>query len=159
MIPPNQRSKSRFLNIDAISKRGMKVLQALQKDEISSEDRLQLQWVKENDAFIIEIDLIMPAVQEISIILKNEGLSKQTKSRCISLLSNCKIGKLKIFKDYMLNYLDEYTKQISHRKEIILCSSDIIESTFGRYKNELSKNPMSGITDLVLIFWIIIIQR
>jgi len=56
LIPPNQRSKSRFLNIDAISKRGMKVLQALQKDEISSEDRLQLQWVKENDAFIIEID-------------------------------------------------------------------------------------------------------
>ena len=55
----------------------MKVLQALQNDEISSEARLQLQWVRENEAFIIEMDLIMSAVQEISIILKNEGLSKQ----------------------------------------------------------------------------------
>jgi hypothetical protein len=97
------------------------------------------------------MDNIMSPVQEISIILKNEGLSKQTKSRCISLLSSCKNGKSKIFKEYMLNYLDEYTKQISHRKEKLLCCSDIIESTFGRYKNELSKNPMSGITDLALI--------
>lgn len=151
LIPPNQRSKSRFLNIDTISKWGMKVLHALQNNEISPEDRAQLEWVKEKESFIIEMDLIMSTVQEISIILKNKGLSKQTKSRCSSLLRNCKKGKLKIFKEYMLNYLREYTKQISHRKEILLCCSDIIESTFGRYKNELSKNPMSGITDLVLI--------
>lgn len=151
LIPPNQRSKSRFLNIDTISKWGMKVLHALQNNEISPEDRAQLEWVKEKESFIIEMDLIMSTVQEISIILKNKGLSKQTKSRCSSLLRNCKKGKLKIFKEYMINYLSEYTKQISHRKEILLCCSDIIESTFGRYKNELSKNPMSGITDLVLI--------
>ena len=67
------------------------------------------------------------------------------------MLSNCKKGKSKQFKEYMLNYLNEYTKQISHRKEKLLCCSDIIESSFGRYKNELSKNPMNGITDLVLI--------
>lgn len=151
LIPPNQRSKSRFLNIDTISKWGMKVLQALQDNEISPEDRAQLEWVKEKESFIIEMDLIMSTVQKISIILKNEGLSKQTKTRCISLLSNCNRGKSKIFKEYMINYFSEYTKQISHRKEILLCCSDIIESTFGRYKNELSKNPMSGITDLVLI--------
>lgn len=151
LIPPNQRSKSRFLNIDTISKWGMKVLHALQNNEISPEDRAQLEWVKEKESFIIEMDLIMSTVQGISIILKNKGLSKQTKSRCSSLLRNCKKGKLKIFKEYMINYLSEYTKQISHRKEILLCCSDIIESTFGRYKNELSKNPMSGITDLVLI--------
>ena len=151
LIPPNQRSKSRFLNIDIISKWGMKVLQALQYNVISAEERSQLQWVKEKESFIIEMDQIMSLVQEISIILKNEGLSKQTKSRCSSLLSTCKRGKLKIFKEYILNYLSEYTNQISHRKEILLCCSDVIESTFGRYKSELSKNPMSGITDLVLL--------
>lgn len=151
LIPPNQRSKSRFLNIDTISNWGMKVLQALQNNDISLEDRAQLQWVKEKELLVTEMDFIMSIVQEISILLKNGGLSKQTKTRCISLLSNCKNGKSKQFKEYMLNYLNEYTKPISHRKEKILCCSDIIESTFGRYKNELSKNPMSGITDLVLI--------
>jgi hypothetical protein len=151
LIPPNQRSKSRFLNIDIISNWGIKVLQTLEKNEISDEERSQLQWVKEKESFIIEMDRIISLVQEISIILKNEGLSKKTKSRCSSLLSICKKGKLKIFKIYMLNYLNKYTKPISRRKETLVCCSDIIESTFGRYKNELSKNPMSGITDLVLI--------
>lgn len=151
LIPPNQRSKSRFLNIDTISKWGMNVLHVLENNDISVDERSQLQWVKEKEQLIIEMDFIISIVQEISIILKREGLSKQTKTRCISLLKNCKRGKSKQFKEYMLNYLSQYTKQISHRKEKILCCSDIIESTFGRYKYELSKNPMSGITDLVLI--------
>ena len=84
LIPPNQRSKSRFLNVDTLSNWGMNVLQAQQNNEISTEDRAQLLWVKEKGPFIVEMDNIMSAVQEISIILKNEGLSKQTKSRCIS---------------------------------------------------------------------------
>jgi hypothetical protein len=35
--------------------------------------------------------------------------------------------------------------------EKLLCCSDIIESTFRKYKNEISKNPMNWITDLALI--------
>jgi hypothetical protein len=42
-------------------------------------------------------------------------------------------------------------KALKAMKESLLCSSDIIETTFGRYKNELNENPMSGITDLALI--------
>ena len=77
LIPPNQRSKSRFLNVDTLSNWGMNVLQAQQNNEMSTEDRAQLLWVKEKKSFVIEMDNIMSAVQEISIILKNEGLSKQ----------------------------------------------------------------------------------
>jgi hypothetical protein len=75
----------------------MNVLQALENNDISPEDRLQLQWVKEMESLIIEMYLMMSVVQKISILLKNEGLSKQTKSRCVSLLSNCQSGKLKQF--------------------------------------------------------------
>ena len=108
LIPPNQRSKSRFLNVDIISKWGMNVLQALENNDISVEERSQLQWVKEKEGLIIEMGFIMSIVQEISIIWKREGLSKQTKTRCISLLSNCKRGKSKQFKEYMLNYLSQH---------------------------------------------------
>ncbi|MBA2582917.1 MAG: hypothetical protein H0V01_05960 [Bacteroidetes bacterium] len=151
LIPPNQRSKARFLNIDTISKWGIKALLALGRNDILIEEQVQLQWVKEKERFIIEMDALMSMVEKISIILKNEGLSKKTKSKCISILKNCKAGKLKQFKQYILLYLKENAKQISKREEKVLCCSDIIETTFGKYKNELSKNPMSGITDLVLI--------
>lgn len=151
LIPPNQRSKARFLNVDTISNWGKNVLWALEHNDISNEERSQLLWVKEKEEFIIEMDTIMSMVEKISIILKNEGLSRKTKSKCISILKHCKTGKLLQFKQNVLLYLKDNEKQISKRAEKILCCSDIIETTFGKYKNELSRNPMSGITDLVLI--------
>ena len=51
-----------------------------------------------------------------------------------------------------LEYLKTNTLRIKKwSRQVILCSSDVIESTFGKFKNELSKNPMSGITDLALM--------
>ena len=71
LIPPNQRSKSRFLNIDTISKWGMDVLHALQNKDISVEERDQLQWVKEKEAFVVEMGSIIEVVQNISKVLKH----------------------------------------------------------------------------------------
>ena len=55
LIPPNQRSKSRFLNIDIISDWGVKALGAYDRNEISIEEREQLKWVKEMESFILEL--------------------------------------------------------------------------------------------------------
>lgn len=151
LIPPNQRSKSRFLNIDILSKWAIKALAACNADEITDEERLQLKWVKDMESFILELNILITTIQKVSIILKNEGLSKKTMKKCIDCLKKCRKGKLLQFKKLMTNYLKENTKYITKYKEKLLCCSDIIESTFGKYKNELSKNPMCGITDLVLI--------
>lgn len=151
LIPPNQRSKSRFLNIDIISNWGMKVLKALKTNTVSIEERKQLLWVKEKQPLIEEMDIIINAVKQISILLKTNGLSKKTKRQCIIILKQYKTGKMKIFKTHMTKYFEDNILNIQKRGEHLLCSSDIIESTFGKYKNEISKNPMSGITDLALI--------
>lgn len=58
---------------------------------------------------------------------------------------------MKIYRIHLVKYLEDNILNIQKRGEHLLCTSDIIESTFGRYKNEISKNPMSGITDLALI--------
>jgi len=151
LIPPNQRSKSRFLNIDILSNWAIKALTAYDANKISSDERLQLKWIKEMEPFILEMNILISKVQQISIILKNEGLSKKTMKKCIACLKGCKKGKLLQFKNLMIEYLKTHTKCITKYKEKLLCCSDVIESTFGKYKNELSKNPMCGITGLVLI--------
>lgn len=58
---------------------------------------------------------------------------------------------MRVFRKHIINYLDNNIVNIQKRGEKLLCCSDIIESTFGKYKNEISKNPMNGITDLALI--------
>ena len=151
LMPPNQRSKSRFLNIDIVSDWGMKVLDALETKTILPEERKILMWVKEKQPLIEEMDNIISAVRQISSLLKTSGLSKKTKRKCTAILKPLKKGKMKIFKDHMVKYFEYNMLNIQKRGERLLCTSDVIESTFGRYKNEISKNPMSGITDLALI--------
>ena len=151
LIPPNQRSKSRFLNIDIIANWGMKVLQALESNDISQDEKEQLLWIKEKKELIIEMDNIMEIVKQISIILKDGGLSNKNKRKCISILKTCKKGKMLEFRQYLINYLKNNIIHLEKRGGKLLCCSDIIETTFGKYKNEISKNLMTGITDLALI--------
>ncbi|MCD6111840.1 MAG: hypothetical protein J7J86_01080 [Bacteroidales bacterium] len=151
LIPPNQRSKSRFLNIDIITNWGIKVLRALEKNDASEDEKGQLLWVKEKEGLIVEMDKIMEVIRQISIILKSGGLSKKNKRKCISILKTCKKDRMRKFREYFINYLNNNAVHIDKRGEKLLCCSDVIESTFGKYKNEISKNLMTGITDLALI--------
>lgn len=59
LIPPNQRSKSRFLNIEIMSKWGIDVLFAFNKTKLLSSEAEALQWVKEHQQFIIEMNSLM----------------------------------------------------------------------------------------------------
>ena len=151
LIPPNQRSKSRFLNIDIISKWGIKALHALDKENVAETDKQQLSWIKEKKVLIEEMHNIVDVITRISILLKTTGLSKKSKKECISILKTCKKGRMKYFRNHIINYLESNILHAKIRGEKLLCCSDIIESTFGKYKNEISKNPLNGITDLALI--------
>jgi hypothetical protein len=155
IIPPNQRSKSRFLNIDILTCWGMKVLTALKKENLTKEEKELLQWVGNMEPFIQEMNQIIEIIEQVSILLKHNGLNKNTKKKCLQLIRKCrKTPKHEQFKTLFTDYINTNSTKVSLRKkrsETLLCSSDIVETTFGKYKNELSKNPMNGITDLALI--------
>lgn len=123
----------------------------LRKNKLLLSEADQLQWVKEHKKFLIEMNSLMSIIEKISVVLKNEGLSKKSTAKCLTLLRKCNAGRLKQFKVYMVEYLEANSKQITIKSEKLLCTSDIIESTFGKFKNELSKNQMCGITDAALI--------
>lgn len=150
LIPPNQRSKSRFLNVDVIVKWGADVLKALNKNNLPKDILEQLEWVKEYAPLIKEMNELLRVIAKISIMLKSNGLSRTTISKSKNLLKNCREGKKKELADYFANYFEVNGRYLAKRGDKYLCCSDIIETTFGRYKNELSKNLMCGITDLVL---------
>jgi hypothetical protein len=111
-----------------------------------------LLWVKEHKKFIEEMNSIIKSIESVSTILKRHGLSPKTAKACKAAVVIQK-GFLKHskFKQSFVKYLTENLKQRSRRKESLLCTSDVIESAFGRYKNELNENPMNGITDMALI--------
>ncbi|MDR1882086.1 MAG: hypothetical protein LBR26_04810 [Prevotella sp.] len=94
----------------------------------------------------------MITVEEISVLLKNNGLNRKTRKACPDILkSSPKSGKQKIFNAMFIEYMDYNMNQISTKKRTLMCTSDVIETVFGRYKNELNQNPANGITDMALI--------
>ena len=80
-------------------------------------------------------------------ILKNEGLSKGSSQKCETILKRSKA--IDFFKDGVHQYLENNLALLVSDKPVICCS-DIIESFFGKYKNQLAKTGCQLITDSCL---------
>ena len=154
LIPPKQREKSRFENIKSISDWGIKIINYLKTIDIIKDIKLQekikqkLTWIVKYKKIIYELYEINQAISKVQEIIKNNGLSKKTYKESLNVLQKLTFNNGKIIKEKIEEYFKETFILINDNKT--LCSSDIIESAFGKYKNYVSSNPMAGITNLIL---------
>jgi hypothetical protein len=115
----------------------MKTLKILEENVLSQEEEQQLMWVKEKKDFIEEMNSIIKSIESVSLILKHQGLRARTAKECKKAIEKHRgFPKHLQFKRLFSNYLTENLKQRSHRKESLLCTSDVIESVFGRYERK-----------------------
>ncbi|MDI6730574.1 MAG: hypothetical protein QMD06_03425 [Candidatus Altarchaeum sp.] len=92
---------------------------------------------------------VVQYICKIQKILKYKGLSKDTVKECNQILDELSNEKGIIFKERLRNYFTDQLELVPTSNKI-LCTFDIIESSFGKYKNYISDNPMAGITNLAL---------
>jgi len=151
IIPPKQRSNSRFMNLDILSDWGLKALNCLKSAGKNSKVFEKLIWIKDYKKIIIELDVINTIIAEIKTILKTKSLSKQTLKEVNKMFNKLcvKNERVSYFKENLMYYLKEILIKLPEEKQL-LCTSDIIESSFGKYKNYMSQNSMAGITNLSL---------
>ncbi len=150
VLPPAQRAKARFMNLRPISDWGMAVLRLLDKPtDLYKAEIENLIWVNQYRSLIVELSLLNKMVNEIQFVLKTRGLSKENIALCKPIMAQANTKRLMDFSKDMLEYLLSAIKVVPTAEKII-CSSDILESSFGKYKNYLQANPMIGITNLCL---------
>jgi hypothetical protein len=153
IIPPKQRMDSRFMNLDILSDWGLKALNCLESSKKGSKIFNWLYWLNDYEDLIEELAIINMIIAEIKTIFKTTGLSR--KSIKMANMIFIKQGRqtentrIKYFRKNIMEYLED-TLALLPEEKTILCTSDIIESSFGKYKNYVSQNPMAGITDLSL---------
>ncbi len=148
LIPNKQRTKSRYQNIKKISDYTMKILRFL--DTTKHEQAIEkLDWLKDNSSLSDELVQINDVICNIEKIVKTNGLNENTIKACKKILNTLTTPNGKQLKERVKQYLDK-TLQFMPGKHCILCTSDIIESAFGQYKNYLSPDSMAGITGLSL---------
>lgn len=152
LLPPKQRTISRFINLSEWVEWSSKMLDihhTLQKNE-----QEVFSFVPANASLIDELSDVVKCVKRIEHICKHTGLSKSSVSAC-----NKEIGKyLLCGNDRMIRLggclLDFLAKEVLLVGENISAhnnSSDILESLFGMFKGRKSLNKLNGVTSYVLM--------
>lgn len=149
IVPPNQRIMSRFMNLSPLFKWGNRILKLLDKKQLNESETEKVGFVNQYRELINQTNHLLCIINKVQKILKNEGFSKDTTNQCLRLLENINDERGKKVVAMIETYFEETLQKMSG-KETILCSSDIIESCFGKYKSIVKANKSVGITDLCL---------
>lgn len=149
IVPPNQRIMSRFMNLSPLFKWGNRILKLLDKKQLNESETEKVGFVNQFRELITQTNHLLCIINKVQKILKNEGFSRYTTSQCLSLLENISDERGKKVVAMIETYFEETLQKMSDQ-ETVLCSSDIIESCFGKYKSIVKANKSVGITDLCL---------
>ena len=147
LIPPSMRSKARFLNIFPLVN-WMEKIRA-HWDELSAKAQQELAFLQTHYELIDELICLKEVIGQMAALLKVKGMNLASLQTCSQLLESCQQGRPLAFKTKLLAAWQAYHPWLSEKS--LLCSSDIIESYFGRYKLRLQANGMQTLTDSVLM--------
>lgn len=150
LLPPRQRTISRFLNISEWVKWSSKMLDVYHT--LQAEERKVFSFVPANASLIDELSEVTKCIRSIETLCKNKGLSKETVDKCQQEIKRhllCGNTRMIQLGETIINFLMEEVKviedNITHNN-----SSDIIESLFGKYKARKSPNKLNGVTSHIL---------
>jgi hypothetical protein len=150
ILPPKQRSHSRFMNLKPAIWWGMAVLKMLESPTADPDEKERMKFIKDFEPLIVQIHQLIEIANKILFVLKHKGLSQETTKECLALFEHAKDLKVLRFKQMMESFLYDQLSLMKGKSIKLVCSSDIIESSFGKYKNYISNNKSVGITDLSL---------
>lgn len=149
LLPPQQRVNSRFMNLVPIFEWGSAGLKSLSSGDISGEEKNQFMFLKDHEDLIAETNQLLGKANTIQGIIKHEGLSSATKKRSLDVFDEKEPLRIERFKLMIDAYMTDMLDKMEGTPKL-LCTSDIIESSFGKYKGYISNNISIGITDLAL---------
>jgi len=149
ILPPKQRVNSRFMNLKPIFDWGISILKLIGDGKLNPMEEEKFAHIKEHEKLIRQMAELIRLANHTQEIIKNHGLSETTKKDCLALFDKIEDSRILQFKAMIDKYFTQ-TMETEKDTDKILCSSDILESSFGKYKNYISKNKSVGITDLSL---------
>jgi len=147
LLPPKQRTKGRYMNLGPTVKWAAKVVKLAkghERVEAVPEATERLKWLLSYEDLIDELYEGQLLVNQVNKILKENGLSTQTAGEVEKAIQSSTAGES--FCQQVRDYVERNLEKLPGKAPLI-CSSDIIESMFGKFKNSLSDNSMAGLTE------------
>ena len=161
LMPPQQRSKSRYFNLDELVRWGINIINYLEKEKGKKPQKpqqetnrakieLKLAWVKEYKESLIIWAEMLSITRSIEEKVKKEGLNpeflQQLEQKCQKKFRLERINKFQKKIEESLKREVEMLKE----DEIRIMSTDVIESLFGKYKSFSKKSSLKEIRRMIL---------
>jgi hypothetical protein len=157
LAPPNQRSKSRYMNVDILIKWGLKTLafvdqQQKEKNNKFDNDQIgeKLGWITAFREMLIELEDILMIVETTESFVRKNGLYNgcyiELKESMVFMANTDRAKKVQ---GLLLAFVEEESSK-AKPDERLLGSSEVIESLFGKLKGIEQDQAKSGFTNLLL---------
>ncbi len=146
-VPPKHRTKGKFLNLSAIAVWAKKMLFLANKYQQTGACKgafEKIKWILKYEDFILKLNGEQVLINTVNKLLKNNGLSNEIIVKAKQIINQSSVEEG--LKKYLLDYLERNKAKLPDLEKII-CSSDIIESIFGKFKYSTSKSPNGAITE------------
>lgn len=150
LLPPRQRTISRFINLDNWVKWASRVLEKYHI--LSKSEQEMLFFIPQSASFINEMTEVMKCIRHIESICKYHGLSKDTAQMCIKNVLDSLMGqteRMRALGTSIIHYITNEVKWLD-KEDCHNNSTDIIESVFGIFKRKKSPNKLYGVTSYIL---------
>lgn len=144
-VPPKWRNKGKYMNLWAVcnwAKKMLDLVRFYEKQSPRIEVFTKLKWLLDYAIFIEGLYAEQQVINRINKELKTYGLSKQTLQKSKKYIKELEDAALR---KKMIAYLDRNWKRTKDLEKVVI-SSDIIESTFGKFKYRVASHPQGGIT-------------
>lgn len=152
LMPCNMRALARYMNVFNWIHWAGDMMRADSK--LTSKERKMYSFVWEHGSLVEELEEVAECYEKVMKLCKSEGLSFKTSEECRMIINRSLMGRgdrLTCLAEKLLGYFRKESRLLKAAEESHNISSDIIESSFGYFKDRKSDNRMYGVTGLVLI--------
>lgn len=149
-LPPTLRGKLRFVNVFPCVEWAQKML--AQWHLLTDDVKTLLAFLPQEQAFIAELGQQQQTFNKVCSLLKNGGFSEETKTKILACLPQTQgQDNHSQFATGIRTYLQEISQKCTLLKMTnCLCSSDVIESYFGKFKQKINPSNKNHLSEFVL---------
>jgi hypothetical protein len=159
LMPPRQRTKARYMNLQGLLQWARKTLDILEEPPAvvltyCTEQRLKekFDWLREYREDIERWSRWLELTDTTVDLIRRYGYSSQTQARVAKELSTLGDGPDTCsLRDELMAFVEEQSAK-AHEGERLPGSTEILESSFGKLKAIEGEHQRSGFTSLILIW-------